>query len=579
MRLNLFLPQSGRTGALRRALATLGPTWAASPARRVVQTLCLLLFLALFLYVCWPYGSRHHADAMRARELIEAEAFLALDPLVSLSAAIASRAWVGALAWAGVLLAVCLVFPRGFCGCVCPFGTLIDLFDWVVGKRITRLRLKRRGGWVHVKYYVLLATLVAAACGLLLSGLVAAIPLLTRGMLFSVGFAQLGLARGWYLVPPFHAGHVLSLVLFVAVFGLCFLAPRFWCRCVCPTGAVFSVANFLRLTERKVTASCIGCGKCVAACPFDAIRDDFSTRPHECTFCQTCGGVCPVQAIQFVGRWTPVEPKERDEAARDVPLSRRGFVATAVGAGAAAFGVRHAWGARVGEAERAWLVRPPGSLPEAQFLRRCVRCGECIKACPFNVLQPTAFEHGLEGLWAPQVVADWAGCDPTCANCGQVCPTGAIRALPLAEKSVVRMGLGVVNKKTCLPHAGREDCRICFDECEAAGYHAIEFRRVHVEVDENRRPVEGSGYAAPVVLAGKCVGCGLCQTRCVHINARQKGLLTQSAIIVEAGPGKEDRLAHGSYRALRQHEREKKEEQRKKEQKKGGDSYLPDFLE
>jgi Fe-S-cluster-containing dehydrogenase component len=63
-------------------------------------------------------------------------------------------------------------------------------------------------------------------------------------------------------------------------------------------------------------------------------------------------------------------------------------------------------------------------------------------------------------------------------------------------------------------------------------------------------PIEGSGFSAPVVLADKCVGCGLCQTRCHSINVKTKQLLSSVAIVVEAGPGKEDRMAKGSYLAL-----------------------------
>ena len=86
-------------------------------------------------------------------------------------------------------------------------------------------------------------------------------------------------------------------------------------------------------------------------------------------------------------------------------------------------------------------------------------------------------------------------------------------------------------------------------------------------------PIEGSGFSAPVVLADKCVGCGLCQTRCHVINVKTKKLLSSVAIIVEAGPGKEDRISSGSYLALRAHERETK-----KPISDSSDSYLPDFL-
>ena len=93
-------------------------------------------------------------------------------------------------------------------------------------------------------------------------------------------------------------------------------------------------------------------------------------------------------------------------------------------------------------------------------------------------------------------------------------------------------------------------------------------------------PIEGSGFLAPVVRADKCVGCGLCQTRCYGINVAEKGLLRDSAIVIEAGEGKEDRLMTGSYVALREQEaRRRADERRKLEGEAGGKGYLPDFLD
>ncbi len=212
------------------------------------------------------------------------------------------------------------------------------------------------------------------------------------------------------------------------------------------------------------------------------------------------------------------------------------------------------FGANLDDAGAVRPVRPPGSVPEQEFLQMCIRCGECFKACPNNVLQPEAFEQGLEGLWTPMVVADWAGCESSCNACGQVCPTGAIRALPLEEKKVARMGLAIVNEQTCLPMAGRQDCDLCVQECNAAGYHAIEYIQVGTKVDERGLPIEGTGMLAPVVLDDKCVGCGLCQTRCYGINVKEQGLLPESAIIIVAGKGKEDRMMSGSYIELREQE-------------------------
>jgi NAD-dependent dihydropyrimidine dehydrogenase PreA subunit len=684
---------TGKPGLLRRWLKWTGPSWASAPVRRAIQGICLIAFLVLFFYVCWPYTARpartwenwvatetlpasggtaqvrlaiaaptadlprrgqtlhlmetafvsdddlnagyagefrvlsaspaelvlsapardlpahglapgpwslredppgawpsHYTEDLARKEKLAAEFFLTIDPLVSLSTAIASRSWIWSLACAGIILAVCVLIPRGFCGYLCPLGTTIDLFDWSIarlgGKRIKRLQVPDDGWWVHIKYYLLLATLVAAFCGVLVSGFVAAIPVITRGLLFTLAPLQTGTLRGWHLVPPMNAGHWLSIGLFFAVLALGFLKPRFWCKYVCPSGAVFSLGNLLRVSERKVEDTCIHCNKCVEICPFDAIKPDFTTRTTDCTLCQTCGGVCPTHAIKFVERWNTVQLKQiEDPPTGDTPIGRRGFLSTGAGlaagvvGGFALAGTASVSGANLDE-PTAWRpVRPPGSLPEQQFLQACIRCGECFKACPNDVLHALGFQQGFEGLWTPHVVADWAGCESSCNACGQVCPTGAIRAIPLDEKRVCRIGLAEVNLRTCLPYAGREACQLCVDECHSAGYHAIEFTRVHTQVDDAGNPDEDSGFVAPVVLAEKCVGCGLCQTRCYGINVADKRLLAESAIIIRAGEGKEDRLASGSYVALRAAEAQQRAaEQKARVQDAGGDSYLPDFL-
>lgn len=85
-----------------------------------------------------------------------------------------------------------------------------------------------------------------------------------------------------------------------------------------------------------------------------------------------------------------------------------------------------------------------------------------------------------------------------------------------------------------------------------AGCDAIEFQRVGTQVDTDGAPVERSGYLDPILLADRCVGCGLCETRWFRINARHKRLLADTAIHIVAGPGKKDRLVQGSYRTGRE---------------------------
>lgn len=504
----------------------------------------------------WP---SHYADNLAAKEVIPAEFFLAIDPLVSLSTAIASRSWVWSLASAAVILAICVLIPRGFCGYLCPLGTTIDLFDWWIGRRVARFRVQPDGWWVHIKYYLLLGTLVAAMCGVLVSGFFSAIPVITRACLMLIDPAQTGSLRGTHLIPSMGWGHALSLAMFAGVLCLGFLQPRFWCKYVCPSGATFSLGNLFRATERKVESSCIHCNKCVEVCPFDAIKPDFTTRVTDCTLCQTCAGVCPTHAIKFVERNNVVELKVLDDPpTKETAIGRRGFLSLAGGTAAGVAGAvgtalaTKAWGAGLSKdsAPTSTPIRPPGSVPEQEFLEMCIRCGECFKVCPNNVLQVQGFEQGLEGLWTPVAKPDWAGCESSCNACGQVCPTGAIRALPLEEKRHARMGLAVVNEATCLPLAGQGDCDLCVVECQAAGYDAIEYQQVGTQVDENGQPIPDTGFLAPLVIAEKCVGCGLCQTRCYGINVKAEHLLSASAIVVETGPEYEDRVLDGSYIAM-----------------------------
>lgn len=566
--------RDGKDKPLRRLLQRLRPTWTQTPGRRLAQALCLIVFLALFFYWSWPH--RSDSTSVNVSGSAPVEIFLTLDPLVAISTALAARTMVWSLTAAVVVLAIGVVFPRWFCGYVCPLGTLIDVWDWGIGRRIERFRLTEKGWWVNLRFFFLVGILAAATLGVLLSGFVAAIPVVTRGMLYVFAPLQVGLLRGWDYVPSLNAGQYVSIVLFLAVLGLSLLRPRFWCAYLCPSGALLSVASLLSPTRRQVDSTCTQCGRCLRVCSFDAIAPDYSTYLSRCATCKNCQSICPQQSIQFVRRWG----RRTQDAALPAPAAepaytRRGFFLGLIGATGAGIGVATGLAREREDHAGSYPVRPPGSVPEARFRRQCIRCGQCMKVCPSNVLQPAGFEQGLDGLWTPTVTADFAGCEPSCNNCGQVCPTGAIRKLPLAEKRAARLGLAVIDTNTCLPHCGKEACGWCFSACAAAGYHAIEYVRVGIEYDNRGAPIAGSGFLAPVILEDKCVGCGLCQARCRAVNLTDKTLLRESAVKIMAGPDREDRIASGSYRELQK----KRQERSKPHQVEATENeYLPDFL-
>lgn len=537
MRWHWYWPPSPATRGLRRRLSAFGAGWASSPLRKLVQAASLALFLALLFWVLWPYR-QDAAGAFARREVVEAEAFLALDPLVSLSASIAARTAAWSLAWAGALLAASVLLPRLFCGYLCPLGTCIDLADWAVGRHVRRGAGPTGRRWTSLKYAVLIAVLAAAVAGVTLSGYVAPIPVLTRGLGFLLGPPQLRAALGADAAGPMPAAAVAAVALLAAVLATTLLGRRFWCRVLCPTGAIFALAARVGLMRRRVTDRCTDCGECAESCPFDAIRPDRATDAAECVVCQQCAGVCPTGAIEFVGRfYRSGAGRAAAPAAGGGGISRRAVI---VGAAAGVTGgLALAGAARGGFGGGAAIsaeppVRPPGSLPERRFLAACVRCGSCIKGCPTGVLVPTGAGRGFDALWTPRLDCDRAGCAPDCNVCGQACPTGAIRALPMAEKRLAHIGLAEVNTRTCRPHAGKGQCRLCVDACKQAGYDAIEFRLVGVEVDASGMPVEDTGTLAPVLIPERCVGCGLCQAVCHKVNVRQLRVLGSSAIVVRA---------------------------------------------
>jgi MauM/NapG family ferredoxin protein len=170
-------------------------------------------------------------------------------------------------------------------------------------------------------------------------------------------------------------------------------------------------------------------------------------------------------------------------------------------------------------------LRPPGAMIEGDFLDTCLRCGECMKACPTHGLQPAITQAGFEGFFTPVLIPRIGGCEEKCNNCGQVCPTGAIRKLPLEEKQYAIMGNATIEKNYCIAWEQGKLCLVCDEICP---YDAIEFRMVTDEKGTIQRPF---------VLEDKCVGCGQCEHACPVIG--------RAAIYVT--PINEVRKNEGSY--------------------------------
>jgi MauM/NapG family ferredoxin protein len=155
------------------------------------------------------------------------------------------------------------------------------------------------------------------------------------------------------------------------------------------------------------------------------------------------------------------------------------------------------------------LVRPPGALAEEEFLDKCIRCGECMKVCPTNAIQPAMFEAGLEEMWTPVLKQELAYCEYKCNMCTQVCPTGAIQKMTLEEKKKVKIGLAHVDKSRCLPYAYARMCQVCYEHCP------LPEKAIKLE-DVKATTASGTSITVkqPHVNIDLCIGCGICQNKC-----------------------------------------------------------------
>ena len=483
-----------------------------SKFRRGSQALFLLIFLWLFL----------QTESKGANDLgYPVKVFLDADPLLWLTTLLATRGFEGVSWLALPLIAVTVLLGRVFCGWVCPLGALNDLAGTLGEPR-------RPLGWFRLKYLLLLFILAASLFTLQTAGLFDPLSLTIRSLSLSLYpafshavsalfdalyraqipgvtdasealYALLKRALLPFRPPQFGQGLLIGLI-FLGILGLNLIERRFWCRYLCPLGALLGLLSRRSLLRRSVSEGCGGCGACEASCAGAAgLLAQEGWKVSECVACMNCDDICPQVGVRF-GSFAQ-KPGVLD-------LGRRRVVASLVAGAAAVPLVRITPLAKARAADPA-LIRPPGALAEEDFLRRCVKCGECMKVCLTGGLQPALLEGGAEGLWSPILVPRIGYCEYRCTLCGQVCPTGAIQKLSLEEKAKVKIGLAMVDPGRCLPFTHGIPCVVCQEVCPTP-QKAIRLEETTVRTPDGRQVV----LKRPHVDLDLCIGCGICETQC-----------------------------------------------------------------
>ncbi len=487
-------------------------------ARRVSQILFFLFFLYLFFTAVYPY-----------EPVVPSDLFLRASPLNALAVVLSTRTVVGTVIIGLIILLLAVPFGRFFCGWICPLGTLIDATDRLFRRPRRRVGQRESTRFRNWKYILLVAVLLGSLLSIQIAGYLDPISILTRtfttallpllsktvevtvGALTWVPFLQDPVYSfyDWMqehflpTVQPYFRGSLFILLVFTGIVALGQVTRRFWCRNLCPLGALLGVLGRRRAASRVVSNACTDCGLCQLMCRMNAIEDDFrTTNTSECIECMQCVSVCPEDAITYRMAW-PGRARSTG-----VDLDRRRFVGAMAGGALAAASLSVGFVARESSANR---PRPPGALLEPEFLDRCVRCLECVRICSTTgaCLQPAVFEKGAVGFWTPVADMRHGYCEYNCTLCGEVCPTGAILRLPLEEKQKVRMGLAHFDRSRCIPWYRYEDCLVCEEHCP------VPDKAIRFDVREVKLPTGGTRVVKfPYVVEDLCIGCGICVAKC-----------------------------------------------------------------
>jgi polyferredoxin len=483
--------------------------------RQITQVLALLLFIYLFIYATSRDPKRTWADI-----------FYRLDPLIGLSTMMAGRTWIPFLGLSILTVILTLVFGRVWCGWICPLGTLIH---WVRLRANTAVRREPPDRWRSIKYVLLAVIVVGALLGNQTLLFLDPMTIMTRTMStaiwptvriavrsveswlyrFDVLWPALDFVHQWVTQPLFRSVDsvfyvaIPAMLFFLGILALNVWSHRFWCRYLCPLGGLLALLSKLSLVRRTVSDQCAACGLCNGSCPTGTIRPEegYRSDPAECIVCYDCISDCTRRGVAFRwlgNQWHPAPWYEYDPRRRELLAS----------IGAAAAGVVLTEVEPSTKRTDAHLIRPPGSL-DVDFESLCVRCGECVRICPTQGLQPSLLEGGVRTILTPRLVPRLGYCAYSCQACGDVCPTGAIPPMALADKQQVSIGLARVDQSRCLPWAYDTPCIVCEEACPVPD-KAI---RLKVE-DVITFKGDSISIQRPYVVKDLCIGCGICEYQC-----------------------------------------------------------------
>ncbi len=421
------------------------------------------------------------------------------------------------------LVVLTLVLGRVYCSVICPLGVFQDIISWINSRRKKKkFRFSYSPAKSWLRYGVLAVFLIALIAGI--GSLVALLapyssygriannlfaPIYQWGNNLLAYFAERADSYAFYettvwikSLPTF----IIALLTFIIIAVLAWRNGRTYCNTICPVGTVLGFLSRFALFRPAIDSSkCKDCSLCARQCKAACI--DFKNHQIDysrCVACMDCLDACKHDALHFESRLKKAAPAVQEQGGE----SRRAFLA--VGATLATTAALKAQEKTVDGGlamieekkipKRATPIAPPGALNLRNFAQHCTACQLCVSVCPNEVLRPST---SLLKMMQPEMSYVRGYCRPECVKCSEVCPTGAIKPITVADKSAIQIGHAVWIKENCIPLRDGQSCNNCERHCPTKAIQMVP-----------SDPSNPDSLKIPVVNEEKCIGCGACENLC-----------------------------------------------------------------